>query len=604
MPPLPLDIPPGIVRTKSPNAAKGRFVACDHIRFVNGLPEKWRGWRRLIAGQEALLGKARGAVAWSNQYGNQNAAFGTNLKLYALLGGDTIEDITPIRASGTLGADPFAVVEDSTTVTVTDVEHGAIEGDFVTFSGATAGGGITIDGEYQIVSIVDADSYTITHSAAATSTDASTGGASVDYAYQINTGLADAVAGLGWSAGGWSEGTWSTPRAEGILLDLRTWSLSEYGNDLLANPSAGGIYLWQEATDANAEVLTNAPTEVRAMFVTGERYIMALGCLEVSPMTVKWPDRDDPTDWTPSAANTANERTLQSGSKLMGGCVIADGVSLVWSDTSLYLFQYTGDDFIYSDRLIGTGCGLAAPLAFCKVGGVAYWFSGRQAWMYAGGGAVPIPNADDQIDAMVDEMDPARLAKIWAEYDQFNHQVRFHYCALGSEEPNRYVDVNLPGAAGATTDDWVWTPGTWPTPRTTGTVFQPADASSILVDDEGYLYSHNDGLDDDADALDWHLTWGLYAMGQGQQIVDVMGIVPDSERQVGAVTFEVFTKERPNSASNYDEGTTSLGPDDEIADIRVAGRHFSMTARQTGIKGGDIRFGIVSLEVQDAGERR
>jgi hypothetical protein len=599
--PLPLEIPPGVVKTLTPNAAKGRFTDADHVRFLNGKAEKWLGWRKLI--DDAMLGKARGAVGWSNAFGNPNAAFGTHLKLYALLGNDTLTDITPARSSGTLGTDPFAVVDGETTVTVTDTAHGAGEGDFVTFDGATAGGGITVDGEYQITSIVDADTYTIEHSVAATSTDAATGGNAVTFEYQIEVGLADGVAGLGWGAGAWGEGTWSTPREEGIQLDLRVWSLSEYGNDLLANPSSSGLYLWQEATDARAEVVTNAPTQIRAMFVTGERFIFALGCLDVSPMTVKWPDRDDPTDWTPTAANTANERTLQSGSKLMGGCRLTDGLSLVWSDSSLYLFQYTGDDFIYSDRLVGTNCGLGAPLAFTKVGGVAFWFSGRQLLMYAGGGAVPIPNSDDVLAFLLADMDPARIAKVWAEYDEFNTQVRFHYCAMGATEPNRYVDVNIPGAGGAAIDDWAWTVGTWPTPRTTGCIFRPADAFSILADDSGQLWSHNDGLDDGDDALDWHLTYGLYALSNGAQNMDVVGLIPDFERQVGAVDFDISTLDRPNDTDNKDEATYTIAAGQGREDTRVEGRHASMTARQTGVRGGDVRFGIVTVEVQPAGER-
>jgi hypothetical protein len=597
---LPLEIPAGIVRTRSENAAKGRFTSGDHIRFVNGLAEKWKGWRKLIA--EQMLGKARGAIGWSNAFGNPNAAFGTNLKLYALLGNDTLQDITPLSGSDTLGNDPFAVVEDSTTVTVTHTAHGRAEGDFVEYDGATAGGGITIDGEYVVATVIDPDTYTIEHSVAATSTDATTGGNAVTFEYQINVGFADTVAGLGWGAGAWGEGTWSTPRAEGIDLEFRYYSLSEYGNELLANPSTLGLYLWEEATDARAEVVSNAPANIRAMFVTGERFIFALGCLDVSPMTVKWPDRDDLTDWTPTAANTANERTLQSGSKLMGGCALTDGISLVWSDTSLYVFQYTGDDFIYSDRLAATNAGLAAPLAFCKVGAMAFWFSGRQLWMYAGG-AVPIPNCGDQLDVMLEEMDPAQTAKTWAEFDQFNHQVRFHYCGLGSSEPNLYVDVNLPEEASANADDWAWTNGTWPQPRTTGCIFRPEAGGSLLVDDEGFIYSHNDGMDDDEAALDWYLTWGLYALSRGEQNVDVFDIIPDTERQIGAVTYNVFTKDRPNDAGNLDEMAVTAGPTEGKVECRVSGRHFSMTAGQTGIKGGDVRFGIVGLNVQDAGER-
>ena len=115
---------------------------------------------------DTLLGLARGSTAWVNQYGNTNAAIGTNLKLYAITGDDTLTDITPIRASSTINNNPFATQSGSAVVTVTDTAHGADSDAFVTFSGASAVAGITISGEYQLTRIDD-NSYTITHSAPA-----------------------------------------------------------------------------------------------------------------------------------------------------------------------------------------------------------------------------------------------------------------------------------------------------------------------------------------------------------------------------------------------------------------------------------------------------
>lgn len=586
MPPLPLEIPPGIVKADSPNGAKGRFIDGDKVRFYKGRPEKWMGWETFIP--DALTGIARGAVAWVNQYGNTNVAFGTHLKLEVITGDDTLTDITPIRATGTINTDPFAVTIGLTLVTVTDTAHGADSNDYVTFSGASAVGGITISGEYQIT-VIDNNSYTITHSIAATST-ATGGGGSVTAAYQINTGSTGGVVGLGWGAGTWGTGTWGTPRTEGIEVEIRTWSVHEYGNELLASPFLGGLYLWEEATDARAEVVSGAPTSMRAMFVTGERFIMALGT--ITPMTVQWPDQDDLTDWTPSSSNTANTRTLQSGSKLMSGTSLSDGTSVVWSDTSAYLFQYTGSEFVYDSRLIGTNCGLIAPLGFAKVSGAAFWISARQFFMFASG-VTPIPNQDDIRDHVFNTMDPSQITKTWAEYDMYNGQIRWHYCSLNATEPDLYVDVSI--------GDWVWTTGTMD--RTTGTLYRPGDASSLMVDADGVIYSHNVGLDADGEAMESYVTFGLYALTNGQNNVDVMGLVPDCQRQVGNLTYEIYTKERPNSAANFDEQIVTMGATDEIGDARVSGRHFGMTVR-SNVLGGDYRLGIVNLEIGQGGTRR
>ena len=584
---LPLDIPPGIVKVDSPNAAKGRYTDSDKIRFIRGRPEKWRGWVKIVADQ--MLGKARGAVSWTNRFGNTNAAFGTNRRLYAFIGGDTLENITPMRATGvSLGADPFEVEEDSTIVRVTHVEHGADAGAFVTFSGAVSVGGITVNGEYEIIEVIDANTYTIEHSTPANA-NATGGGNSVRADYELNPGQPDTVSGHGWGAGPWGEGTWGTERDTGIDIYFRYWSLQEYGNELMASPSGGSLYLWEQQTDDRAEHVTNAPASARAMFVTGERFVFMLGT--TSPMTVQWPDQDDPTDWTPTAANTANVRTLQVGSRLMNGVALVDGVSLVWTDIGVYVFQYTGTDLVYDSRLAGTSCGLIGQHAFTKASGVAFWMSPQGFHMYVGGVQV-IPNAEDVRAWVFRDIDPEQVLKTWCIYDQRNHQVRWHYCSRGATEPNRYVDVSL--------HDFSWTIGTLD--RITGTLYRPSTGSSLLVSHDGYIYEHDIGTDADGQPLRATLTFGLYALTRGERNVDIMGLIPDCERQSGYLKYTIFTKDWPNSPGILDVQSVTLAPGDPEANLRVCGRFFSMEIESNQI-GGDFRLGIPHLEVAPAGMR-
>ncbi|MGH6791577.1 MAG: hypothetical protein ACRECF_02425, partial [Methyloceanibacter sp.] len=236
----PFDLPPGVVKSDSPNAALGRWADSDKIHFKGRFAEKWRGWQRWLAAESVMQGRARGATSWANSFGNQNAAFGTHLKLYAVTGEDLLRDITPIRAEDAL-TNPFTTQDGSDIVTVAHTAHGADDNDFVTFANATAVGGITIDGEYQL-SRIDNNSYTITHSAAATS-DA-TGGGTVAAEYQINTGHPDTLAGSGIGAGPYGAEAYGTARSEsGLLIELRYWSLDNYGNNLLASPYEGGLFL-------------------------------------------------------------------------------------------------------------------------------------------------------------------------------------------------------------------------------------------------------------------------------------------------------------------------------------------------------------------------
>ena len=240
-----INIRPGIFTIKSDSGAVGRWKNANHVPVWNSLPQKTGGWA--VSGSDTFVGKARGVTDWRSLASQKIIGIGTHLKLYVWIGG-TVSDITPLRETGTLGADPFAMTDTSTTVTVSDVAHGNLVGDYVSFSGASAAAGITVNGEYVVVTVPGDNSYTITHSAAATST-ASGGGAAVAYAYQIHVGTESSIVGLGWGAEKWNQSTWGTPRSTSNFLSLaRVWSLDTWGEDLIACPRGGGIYVWDTST--------------------------------------------------------------------------------------------------------------------------------------------------------------------------------------------------------------------------------------------------------------------------------------------------------------------------------------------------------------------
>jgi hypothetical protein len=201
MPLQKLQFKPGVDRENTRYAAEGGWYETNKVRFRRGMPQKIGGWVRLS--NATFLGICRSMLNWVTLQGQNLVTVGTNLKYYIERGG-AYYDITPIRSTVTL-TNPFDTTSGSAVVLVTDVAHGALEGDFVTFSGATAVGGLTLNNEYQI-SLIDEDSYNITAETTASST--ATGGGTVTAAYQINTGNEIAVPFTGWSAGAWGSGTW------------------------------------------------------------------------------------------------------------------------------------------------------------------------------------------------------------------------------------------------------------------------------------------------------------------------------------------------------------------------------------------------------------
>jgi hypothetical protein len=189
---------PGVNRENTNYANEQGWFDCDKIRFRSGFPEKVGGWVRYSS--STYEGTARTLKNWVTLASESLIGVGTNSKAYVEKGG-AFFDITPIRATVTLPNNPFTTVAGSTTVRVTATGHGATDGSFVTFTGATAVGGLSLDGEYSI-NYIDSNTYEITAGSAASSS-ATGGGASVSAAYQINAGLNVYTLGTGWGAGAW-----------------------------------------------------------------------------------------------------------------------------------------------------------------------------------------------------------------------------------------------------------------------------------------------------------------------------------------------------------------------------------------------------------------
>jgi hypothetical protein len=234
---------PGVNRENTRYTTEGGWYECDKVRFRQGNPEIIGGWTRISA--NSFLGTCRSLWNWITLIGQNLLGVGTNLKFYIELGG-VYNDITPIRATSTINANPFAG-DGTTIVTVTDTAHGGATGDFVTFSGATGTYASTFNAEFQIT-VLTANTYTITTGSAIPA--GNYGGSAVVAAYQIAVGPAIQAPLVGWGAGGWGLGPWGT--GAGVSVGIQLWNQMNYGEDLIFGPRGGGLYYW----DATSGVAT------------------------------------------------------------------------------------------------------------------------------------------------------------------------------------------------------------------------------------------------------------------------------------------------------------------------------------------------------------
>jgi hypothetical protein len=186
---------PGYDKQSTSYGAEGKWVDGENIRFRYGQPEKIGGWIKLFA--DKLIGVVRDQFAWSDLTGTRHLALGTDKKLYIYKEG-AIADVTPLRATQASLTNPFVTTSGSAIVTVTDASHGATAGDFVTFSGASAVGGLDMNAEFEITEITSSSVYTVTHSSNASSGATGGGSSAVTAAYQISPGPEVNAYGYGW----------------------------------------------------------------------------------------------------------------------------------------------------------------------------------------------------------------------------------------------------------------------------------------------------------------------------------------------------------------------------------------------------------------------
>jgi len=158
----------GVNKENTRYTSENGWYDCDKVRFRQGTPEKIGGWQRISS--QSFVGVCRSLWAWVTLGSLKLLGVGTNLKFYIENGG-SYYDVTPLRSAVTL-TNPFAMVSGSSTVTVTDANGGYINGDYVTFTGSTSNGGITLLGEYSLTISTTANTYTVTAASPAVITSA------------------------------------------------------------------------------------------------------------------------------------------------------------------------------------------------------------------------------------------------------------------------------------------------------------------------------------------------------------------------------------------------------------------------------------------------
>jgi len=610
MPLTKIEFAPGIDKQNTEYGAEGRWTDSDLVRFRYGLPEKIGGWVKLI--QQTLVGVVRDMHAWSDLNGIRYMALGTDRKLYVYSEG-TAYDITPVRATQAGLSNPFATVSGSATITVTDAAHGALAGDFVTFSGASATAGLDMNKEFEISTYVDANTYSITYTGS-TANATGNGGGTVTATYDISTGLSASAYGYGWGTGDWNDGTWNTPRSTStVKIDGRQWSFDNFGEDLLATVSEGGTFRWDTSVGFGtpAAIVTQAPTNSRFNLVSPvDRHVLLFGTETIigtsssaDPLFLRFSSQEDFQTWVPTATNTAGSFRIQDGSKIMAAAR-SRGAILVWTDTSLHALQFVGPPFTFSLNQVGANCGAVSNHCVKDVNGITYWMSQNSFYMFDG--AVKKLPCSVQ-DYVFSDFNITTQPETFCGLNSEKNEITWFYCSLNAQQIDRYVTLNyLEGSwsiGSMARTSWV-DYGVYENPYATeysSTATATTPNILGLTPGASTFYIQESGFDADGQAMTAFVTSGDFDIQDGQQLLHIGRGIPDFQNLAGSVDLSLTFKTYPSSSTSIVK-TSTVSTTTTKFDIRGRGRQGQLKIESDAI-GDNWRFGTLRLDVQPDGGR-
>jgi hypothetical protein len=451
MPLQKLAFKPGTNRENTNYSNEGGWWQTNKVRFRSGQPEKIGGWTKdtgvlsdviggttvdiLYPSTGTLWGIVRSLWNWVTLNGYNLLSLGTNQKFYIQNGnGGYYYDITPLTGdppgASVVASNAFTTTASSSgsnryvTVTCNLAGYNGQTGDFVTISAVSGAiNGIpaaNLEGEFQIT-YVTGTTFTVQVyvSSAVTVTAGTTGGAT--FALQISTGGATYTVGVGWGAGIWSSylggpgwGQAVTVTSLGIGIQMRLWSQSNYGQNLVFNPRGGPIYYWVVDTTPTifnrAQIISTLNTNTQnstqywkadascpsvcnyVLVSDSSRFLIAFGANDptgtygtttLDPMLIRWSNQEDLLTWIPLATNQAGDYRLSHGSSIITAQQTRQEI-LVFTDSALYSMQYLGPPYVWSFQILGDNISIAGPNAVATASNITFWMGLDKFYMYSG----------------------------------------------------------------------------------------------------------------------------------------------------------------------------------------------------------------------------
>jgi hypothetical protein len=532
MPLQKLQFRPGLNRDQTNYTNEGGWYECDKVRFRSGMPQKIGGWLKYTIAP--MIGTCRSLFNWVTSTSDNLLAAGTNVKVY-IETGNNLYDITPLRTTlATPATDNCVDVSNgSRVVNINVVNHGCVDGSYVTISGVAGPtiGGIPvaeINAEHEVTR-VDTDNFTITVATAATSTVTGAGGTAISIACQINPGPVISEYGYGWGAGAWSRLTWGSGAITPIKIFQRDWWFDNFDNDLVMNIRNGAIYYWAfegsfstRATLLSATTIDGiAPADVPAeamqtMVSQGDKHLLAFGATpfgggDFDPLLIRWSTQDQPNVWTPLVTNSAGFLRVPRGSRIVRA-VPTRQETVVFTDASMYSLQFLGTTDVFSLQELSDNISIAGPRAAVAVNNVVYWMGTDKFFAYSGRVETLPCTLRNHV---FNNLNYDQLEQIVCGTNEGWHEIWWFYPTADSNTNNAYVVYNYL--------ERVWYYGSI---NRTAWNDSPLRQYPQAVNG-AYIYDHERGTNDDTLPLAAHITSSDFDITEGDHFLLMYRIIPD-----------------------------------------------------------------------------
>jgi hypothetical protein len=558
----------------------------------------------------------------SNQYNivvsspaTSSGAAGTATFTYQINTGLDVYTYATGWGAGTWGG---VVTGSQTTTLNTTVNSSATSIVLTSATGFSSTGTIVIDSESITYSGISTNTLTgCTRGANGSTAAAHTAGATVT---QVTT-----------SFSGW--GTSATSGAVG--QQLRLWSESNYGQDLIFNPRGGAMYYWTVNANVNtfdrgvvmaagatingATMDSTTPSIVNSVLVSdSSRFVIAFGANDPSgslfsatqdPLLIRWSDQEQFYTWTPQTTNQAGDYRLSNGSQIISALQTRQEI-LVFTDAAVYSMQYLGPPYVWGFQIMGANISIAGPNTVATANNVTYWMGADKFYMYSGR-VETLPCALRQY--IFDDINMDQSYQFFAGTNEGFNEVWWFYCSANSTVVDKYVIFNHL--------ERTWYYGTM---GRTAWLDSPLRAEPMATPYAGQLVYQETGNDDGTttppSAIVSYVQSSDFDIGDGHNFGLATRIIPDvtfdgSDSASPSLTFTVRPRQNPGadygssdaptvtSLNNYSNVRSyNVQQFTEYVYVRVRGRQMAFRVGSADL-GVSWQLGTPRIDIRPDGRR-